>query len=185
MVQKEKISSERQLCGWKCLVYERHQRSLARPVWTDRKPTVAIIQTEKHLRNHKNVCNRRGPHLKVSLQSGRNCNVRLSVRWTHWNRAGDVFPVFNYPVHKKVDNCTNVRDTSSLWGYQSGEGVEGSQLVYIIIFIHKLLLIDWFDVLEMSRSIVSEDIQRCEAGSSNLWYYTKYIRTFSNPPLFP
>ncbi len=41
--EKEKISSERQLCGWKCLVDVRGQRRMDRLVRDDRKTTVTQI----------------------------------------------------------------------------------------------------------------------------------------------
>ncbi len=44
--KKEKISRERQFCGWKCLFGARSQKRMARLVWTDRKATV--IQTTTH-----------------------------------------------------------------------------------------------------------------------------------------
>ncbi len=43
--EKEKISSERQLCGRKCLVYVRGQRRMDRLVRDDRKATVTQITT--------------------------------------------------------------------------------------------------------------------------------------------
>ncbi len=43
--EKEKISSERQLCGWKCLVDVRGQRRMDRLVRDDRKATVTQITT--------------------------------------------------------------------------------------------------------------------------------------------
>ncbi len=43
--EKEKISSERQLCGRKCLVDVRGQRRMARLVRDDRKETVTQITT--------------------------------------------------------------------------------------------------------------------------------------------
>ncbi len=43
--KKEKISSERQLCGRKCLVDVRGQRRMARLVRDDRKATVTQITT--------------------------------------------------------------------------------------------------------------------------------------------
>ncbi len=48
--EKEKISSERQLCGWKCLVDVRGQRRMDRLVRDDRKTTVTQITT------HYNQC---------------------------------------------------------------------------------------------------------------------------------
>ncbi len=43
--EKDKISSERQLCGWKCLVDVRGQRRMDRLVIDDRKTTVTLIKT--------------------------------------------------------------------------------------------------------------------------------------------
>ncbi len=43
--EKGKISSERQLCGWKCLVDVRGQRRMDRLVRDDRKTTVTQITT--------------------------------------------------------------------------------------------------------------------------------------------
>ncbi len=43
--EKEKISSERQLCGWKCLVDVRGQRRMGRLDRDDRKATVTQITT--------------------------------------------------------------------------------------------------------------------------------------------
>ncbi len=43
--EKEKISSERQLCGQKCLVDVRGQRRMGRLVRDDRKATVTQITT--------------------------------------------------------------------------------------------------------------------------------------------
>ncbi len=43
--EKEKISSERQLCGWKCFVDVRGQRRMGRLVRDDRKATVTQITT--------------------------------------------------------------------------------------------------------------------------------------------
>ncbi len=45
MVRKEKISSERQLCGWTCLVDVRGQRRRGRLVRDDRKVTLTQINT--------------------------------------------------------------------------------------------------------------------------------------------
>ncbi len=43
--EKERISSEQQLCGWKCLVDVRGQRRMGRLVRDDRKTTVTLITT--------------------------------------------------------------------------------------------------------------------------------------------
>uniref|UniRef100_A0AAR2LX54 Tc3 transposase DNA binding domain-containing protein n=1 Tax=Pygocentrus nattereri TaxID=42514 RepID=A0AAR2LX54_PYGNA len=45
--EKEKISSERQLCGRKCLVDVRGQRRMGRLVQDDRKATVTQITSEE------------------------------------------------------------------------------------------------------------------------------------------
>ena len=52
--EKEKISSERQLCGRKCLVDVRGQRRMGRLVLDDRKATVTQITTpyNQGMQNH-------------------------------------------------------------------------------------------------------------------------------------
>ncbi len=87
--EKEKISSERQLCGWKCLVDVRGQRRMGRLVRDDRKASIVQITTrynqgnaEYHLWTH-NASNPEANGLQqqkttpVSLLSAKNRTRRL------------------------------------------------------------------------------------------------------------
>ncbi len=87
--EKEKISSERQLCGWKCLVDVRVQRRMGRLVIDDRKTTETQITTRynqgmqntisehKTLRTLKQMgSSSRRPH-RVPLRSDKNRTRRL------------------------------------------------------------------------------------------------------------
>ncbi len=58
MVRKEKISSERQLCGWTCLVDVRGQRRRGRLVRDDRKATVTQI-TSRYNQGMQNTISER------------------------------------------------------------------------------------------------------------------------------
>ncbi len=95
--EKEKISSERQLCGWKCLVDVRGQRRMDRLVRDDRKTTVTQITTRynqdlqntisKHTtrRTLKQMCSSsRRPH-RVPLRSDKNSTRRIQFTQTHQN----------------------------------------------------------------------------------------------------
>ncbi len=62
IVQKEKISSERQLCGWKCLVDVRGQRSEENgQTGDDRKATVTQITT-RYNRDMQNTISEHTTH---------------------------------------------------------------------------------------------------------------------------
>ncbi len=95
--EKEKISSERQLCGWKCLVYVRGQRSMGRLVRDDRKATVTQITTRYNqgMQNTNSECttrrtlkqmgySSRRPH-RVALLSAKNRKRRLQFTQAHQN----------------------------------------------------------------------------------------------------
>ncbi|KAK7136638.1 hypothetical protein R3I93_016855 [Phoxinus phoxinus] len=56
--EKEKISSERQFCGRKCLVDPRGQRRMARLVQADRKATVTQITTRYNQGVQKSISER-------------------------------------------------------------------------------------------------------------------------------
>ncbi len=58
--EKEKISSERQLCGRKCLVDVRGQRGMGRLVRDDRKATVTQITT-RYNQGMQNTISERTP----------------------------------------------------------------------------------------------------------------------------
>ncbi len=95
--EKEKISSERQLCGWTCLVDVRGQRRMDRLVRDDRKTTVTQITTRynQDLQNtisehttHRTLkqmdSSSRRPH-RVPLRSDKNSTRRIQFTQTHQN----------------------------------------------------------------------------------------------------
>ncbi len=95
--EKEKISSERQLCGWKCLVDVRGQRRMGRLVRDDRKTTVTQITTRynQDLQNtiSEHTTRRtlkqmdsssRRPH-RVPLRSDKNRTRRIQFTQDHQN----------------------------------------------------------------------------------------------------
>ncbi len=96
-LEKEKISSERQLCGRKCLVDVRGQRRMGRLVRDDRKATVTQINTRYNQgmenaiskrttrRTLKQMCySSRRPH-RVPLLSAKNRKRRLQFTQAHQN----------------------------------------------------------------------------------------------------
>ncbi len=95
--EKEKISSEPQLCGWKCLVDVRGQRRMGRLVRDDRKATVFQITTHYNQGMQNTIskcttrrtlkqmgCSSRRPH-RVSLLSAKNRKRRLQFTQAHQN----------------------------------------------------------------------------------------------------
>ncbi len=97
MSEKEKISSERQLCGWKCLVDVRGQRRMGRLVRDDRKTTVTQINTRYNQDLQNTISERtthrtlkqmgsssRRPH-RVPLLSDKNRKRRIQLPQTHQN----------------------------------------------------------------------------------------------------
>ncbi len=95
--EKEKISSERQLCGQKCLVDVRGQRRMGRLVRDDRKATVTQITTRYNQRMQNTISERttrqtlkqmcsssRRPH-RVPLLSAKNRKRRIQFTQAHQN----------------------------------------------------------------------------------------------------
>ncbi len=97
--EKEKISSERQLCGWKCLVDVRGQRRMGRLVRDDRKTTVTLIViTIRYNQGMQNTISEhttrwtlkqmdsssRRPH-RVPFVSDKNRTRRIQFTQTHQN----------------------------------------------------------------------------------------------------
>ncbi len=95
--EKEKISSERQSCGRKCLVDVRDQRRMGRLVKDDRKATVTQITTRynqgmqktiSECTTHRNLkktgYSSRRPH-RVPLLSVENSKQRLQFTQAHQN----------------------------------------------------------------------------------------------------
>ncbi len=103
---KEKISSERQLCGWKCLVDVRVQRRMDRLDRDDRKATVTQITTRYNQGMQNTISEHtthqtlkqmgsssRRPH-RVPLLSDKNRKRRLQFTQVHQNRT--------------IEDCKNV-----------------------------------------------------------------------------
>ncbi len=97
--EKEKISSERQLCGWKCLVDVRGQRRMDRLVRDDRKTTVTQITTRYNQGLQNTISEHttrrtlkqmgsssRRPH-RVPLLSDKNSTRRIQFTQDHQNRT--------------------------------------------------------------------------------------------------
>ncbi len=95
--EKEKISSERQLWGRKCIVDVRGQRRMGRLVRDDRKTTVTQITTRYNQGMHNTISERtthrtlkqmgyssRTPH-RVPLLSAKNRKRRLQFAQVHQN----------------------------------------------------------------------------------------------------
>ncbi len=95
--EKDKISSERQLCGQKCLVDVRGQRRMGRLVRDDRKATVTQITTRYNQGMQNNISERithrtlkqmgyssRRPH-RVPLLSAKNRTRRIQFTQDHQN----------------------------------------------------------------------------------------------------
>ncbi len=95
--EKEKISSERQLCGRKCLVDVRDQRKMGRLVRDDRKATVTQITTRYNQGMQNTISeyttrrtlkqmgySSRRPH-QVPLLSAKNRKRRLQFTQAHQN----------------------------------------------------------------------------------------------------
>ncbi len=97
--EKDKISSERQLWGWKCLVDVRGQRRMGRLVRDDRKVTVTQITTRYNQGMQNTISERttrrtlkqvgyssRRPH-RVPLLSAKNKKRRIQFTQAHLNRT--------------------------------------------------------------------------------------------------
>ncbi len=95
--EKEKISSERQLCGWKCLVDVRGQKRMDRLVRDDRKATKTQITTRYNQGIQNTISEHttrrtlkqmgsssRRPH-RVSLLSDKNKKQRIQFTPDHQN----------------------------------------------------------------------------------------------------
>uniref|UniRef100_A0A9J8C6W1 Transposase Tc1-like domain-containing protein n=1 Tax=Cyprinus carpio carpio TaxID=630221 RepID=A0A9J8C6W1_CYPCA len=97
--EKEKISSERQLCGQKCLVDVRGKRRMGKLVRDDRKATVTQITTRYNQGMQNTISEHttrralkqmgyssRRPH-QVPLLSAKNRKWRLQFAQAHQNRT--------------------------------------------------------------------------------------------------
>ncbi len=117
--EREKISSERQLCGWTCLVDVRGQRRMDRLVRDDRKATVTQITTHynqdiqntisEHTthRTLKQMCSSsRRPH-RVPLLSDKNRTRRIQFTQTHQNWTIEDWKTL--PGLMNLDFCCNIQ----------------------------------------------------------------------------
>ncbi len=95
--EKEKISSERQLCGWKCLVEVRGQGRMGRLVRDDKKTTITQITNHYNKDMQNTISERttrrtlkqmgsssRRPH-RVPLLSAKNRKRRIQFTQNHQN----------------------------------------------------------------------------------------------------
>ncbi len=111
--EKEKISSERQLCGWKCLVDVRGQRRMGRLVRDDRKTTVTQITTRYNQDIQNTISEHttrrtlkqmgsssRRPH-RVLLLSAKNRTRRIQFTQDHQNWT--------------IEDCKNVAWSDESW----------------------------------------------------------------------
>ncbi len=111
--KKEKISSERQLCGQKCLVDVRGQRRMDRLVRDDRKATVTQITTHYNQSMQNTISEHttrwtlkqmdyssRSPH-RVPLLSAKNRKRRLQFTQDHQNWT--------------IEDCRNVDWSDESW----------------------------------------------------------------------
>ncbi len=117
--EKEKISSERQLCGWKCLVDVRGQRRMDRLVRDDRKTTVTQITTRynQDLQNtiSEHTTRRtlkqmgsssRRPH-RVLLRSDKNRTRRIQFTPDHQNWTTEDWKAL--PGLMSLDFCCDIQ----------------------------------------------------------------------------
>ncbi len=117
--EKEKISIERQLCGWKCLVDDRGQRRMGRLVRDDRKATVTQITTRYNQGMQNTISERttlwtlnqvgyssRRPH-QVSLLSAKNKKRRLQFAEAHQNWTVEDWKTL--PGLMSLDFCCDIQ----------------------------------------------------------------------------
>ncbi len=90
--EKEKISSEWQLCGWKCLVDVRGQRRTGRLVRDDRKATITQITTcyNQGIQNTISECTTRWTLKQMDYSSRRpSLNTQHVEPWSRWTTAAE------------------------------------------------------------------------------------------------
>ncbi len=122
--KKEKISSERQLCGRKCLVDVRGQRRMGRLVRDDRKATLTQITT-RYNKGMQNIISERTtrrtlkqmgyssrrPH-RVPLLSAKNSKRRLQFAQAHQNWK-------TLPGLMSLDFCCDIQMVGSEFGIKN------------------------------------------------------------------
>ncbi len=124
--EKEKISSERQLCGRKCLVDIRGQRRMGRLVRDDRKATVTQITTRYNQGMQNTISEHttrrtlkqmgyssRRPH-RVPLLSAKNRKRRLQSAQAHQNWTIEDWKTL--PGLMSLDFCCDIQMVGSEFG---------------------------------------------------------------------
>ncbi len=132
--EKEKISSERQLCGRKCLVDVRGQRRMGRPVRDDRKATVTKITTRYNQGMQNTISERttrrtlkqmssssRRPH-RVPLLSSKNRTRRIQFTQNHQNWTTEIGKTL--PHLLSLDFCYDIQMVGSELGVKKGTRVQ-------------------------------------------------------------
>ncbi len=127
--EKEKISSERQLSGWKCLVDVRGQRRRGRLVRDDRKARVTQITTRYNqgMQNTISECttrrtlkqmgsSSRRPH-RGPLLSAKNRKQRLKFTQVHQNWTIEDWKTL--PGLMSLDFCCDVQMAGSEFGIKN------------------------------------------------------------------
>ncbi len=127
--EKEKISSERQLCGWKCLVDVRGQRRMDRLVRDDRKATITQITTRYNQGMQNTISERttrrtlkqmdyssRRPH-RVPLLSDKNRTRRIQFTQDHQNWT--IEDCKNVACLMSLDFCWNIQMVGSEFGVKN------------------------------------------------------------------
>jgi len=127
--EKEKISSERQLCGRKCLVDVRGQRRMGRLVRDDRKTTVTQITTRYNQGMQNTISEHttrrtlkqmgsssRRPH-RVPLLSAKNRKRRIQFTQTHQNWTIEDWKTL--PGLMSLDFCCDIQMVGSEFGIKN------------------------------------------------------------------
>ncbi len=127
--EKEKISSEQQLSGLKCLIDIRGHRIVGRLVIDDRKATVTQI-TPRHNQGMQNTISERTTHwtlkqmgyssrrpLRVTLLSAKNRKRRLQFTQAHQDWTIEDWKTL--PGLMSLDFCCNIQMAGSEFGIKN------------------------------------------------------------------
>ncbi len=127
--EKDKISSERQLCGWKCLVNVRGQRRMGRLVRDDRKATITQITTRYNQGIQNTISEHttrrtlkqmgsssRRPH-RVPLLSAKNRTRRIQFTQDHQNWTIEDWK--NVACLMSLDFCCDIQMIESEFGVKN------------------------------------------------------------------
>ncbi len=131
--KKEKISSERQLCGWKCLVDVRGQRRMGRLIRDDKKATVTQIITRYNQDIQNTSLN--AQHVEPWISSSRatvvedwfleHDNEFTLLKWTQINYVWKYIKHLNCQKIRKMKNrLYSCKSTAYLWKQQRHRGLQ-------------------------------------------------------------